>query len=134
MPSEYGWLLTAGCGTLQGQDTDKAAVDEIRKAVKAKEETTVRLLNYTKEGKPFWNMLSVAPINDAEGILRFYIGVQVESRLHMGPVLDDWQRELESAARAWSSSYSSHAGTFSAWRPSTTQRASCASTSACRSA
>ena len=73
-PAEAG-CLTPLCA-LQGADTDKSAVDEIRKAVKAKEETTVRLLNYTKEGKPFWNMLSIAPINDAEGVLRFYIGVQ----------------------------------------------------------
>ena len=72
--------LTVLLGCVQGADTDAAAVDEIRKAVKAKEETTVRLLNYTKDGKPFWNMLSIAPINDAEGVLRFYIGVQARSR------------------------------------------------------
>lgn len=88
--------------TVQGQDTDRAAVDEIRKAVQNKEETTVRLLNYTKAGKPFWNMLSVAPINDAEGILRFYIGVQVRCEIaHDGLlgscVLSAWlSRQLES--------------------------------------
>ena len=60
----------------QGPDTDKSAVAEIKKAVKNSDETTVRLLNYRKDGTPFWNMLSIAPINDADGVLRFYIGVQ----------------------------------------------------------
>lgn len=41
-------------------------------------ECTVRLLNYRKNGQPFWNMLSIAPMNDADGTLRFYIGVQVQ--------------------------------------------------------
>ena len=52
-------------------------MNEIRKAVRNGDETTVRLLNYRKDGTPFWNMLSIAPINDADGVLRFYIGVQV---------------------------------------------------------
>lgn len=47
---------------LQGRDTDRAAVVELKAAIRAGRECTVRLLNYTKAGKPFWNMLTVAPI------------------------------------------------------------------------
>ena len=41
-------------------------------------EITVRLLNYKKNGMPFWNMLTVAPIRDASGAPRFLVGVQVD--------------------------------------------------------
>ena len=35
------------------------------------------MLNYTKAGKPFWNLLTVAPIRDGLGVLRFIVGIQV---------------------------------------------------------
>lgn len=62
---------------LQGPDTDRKAVDEIRRAVKGEAETTVRLLNYRKNGEPFWNMFTIAPMADADGRNRFFIGIQV---------------------------------------------------------
>lgn len=62
---------------MQGPGTDKKAVADIRDAVHKGREATVRLLNYRKSGEPFWNMLSIAPMNDADGMLRFFIGVQV---------------------------------------------------------
>jgi len=39
---------------LQGPDTDRRAVKEIRRAIDTASECTVRLLNYTKNGQPFW--------------------------------------------------------------------------------
>jgi PAS domain len=38
----------------------------------------VRLLNYRKDGTPFWNMLSIAPMSDVDGAVCFFIGVQVD--------------------------------------------------------
>jgi PAS domain len=61
----------------QGQDTDPDAVAEIRDAVRNGSEASVRLLNYKKSGKPFWNMFTLAPMADVDGNLRFIIGVQV---------------------------------------------------------
>ena len=54
-------------------------MDEIRQAVKSEAETTVRLLNYRKNGEPFWNMFTIAPMADADGKNRFFIGIQVRS-------------------------------------------------------
>ncbi len=65
---------------LQGQDTDPAAVAEIRDAVRNGSEASVRLLNYKKNGQPFWNMFTLAPMADVDGNLRFIIGVQVLCR------------------------------------------------------
>lgn len=36
---------------LQGRDTDRATVNELKAAIRAGRECTVRLLNYTKAGK-----------------------------------------------------------------------------------
>ena len=52
-------------------------MSEIREAVKAGTETSVRLLNYKKNGQPFWNLFTLAPMADVDGNLRFIIGVQV---------------------------------------------------------
>eukprot|EP01025_Chloroclados_australasicus_P036659 TRINITY_DN3735_c1_g1_i3.p1 TRINITY_DN3735_c1_g1~~TRINITY_DN3735_c1_g1_i3.p1 ORF type:complete len:703 (-),score=87.15 TRINITY_DN3735_c1_g1_i3:1551-3659(-) len=71
-------VLGRNCRFLQGKGTDPAAIANLREAVKKNEECTVRLLNYTKQGRPFWNMLSIAPMNDIDGQNRFYIGIQVD--------------------------------------------------------
>ena len=39
---------------------------------------SVRLLNYKKDGTPFWNYLVIAPVKLADGTVVKYIGVQVE--------------------------------------------------------
>ena len=70
----------------QGPDTDRRAVAEIREAVKTGTETSVRLLNYKKNGQPFWNLFTLAPMADVDGNLRFIIGVQVRRlRLKLQP-------------------------------------------------
>ena len=71
-------ILGRNCRFLQGPRTDRRAVAEIRKAVSEGSECTVRLLNYTKGGKPFWNMFTLAPVRDDAGNVRFFAGVQVD--------------------------------------------------------
>ena len=55
---------------------------ELRKCIAEGRECTVRLLNYNKDGRPFWNMLTVAPIRDVEGKPRFLVGVQIDVTEH----------------------------------------------------
>mmetsp|Transcript_31238 Transcript_31238/g.43292 ORF Transcript_31238/g.43292 Transcript_31238/m.43292 type:complete len:753 (+) Transcript_31238:415-2673(+) len=69
-------VLGRNCRFLQGPETDKRAVREIRDAITNVEECTVRLLNYKKDGTPFWNMFTLAPVFDNSGAVRFYVGVQ----------------------------------------------------------
>ena len=71
-------ILGRNCRFLQGPKTDASAVAEIRKAIDGGNECTVRLLNYTKQGKPFWNMFTLAPVRDDGGKIRFYAGIQVD--------------------------------------------------------
>lgn len=75
-----GYSAAETCGTncrfLQGKDTDPAAVEEIRRAVNEKRECVVEILNYRKNGVPFWNRLSITPIHDKQGNATHFIGVQ----------------------------------------------------------
>nr|AML77705.1 putative LOV domain-containing protein [Desmochloris halophila] len=71
-------VLGRNCRFLQGQHTDPRAVEEIRSAIRDGSECTVRILNYRKDGTPFWNMFSLAPMTDVDGAVCFFIGVQVD--------------------------------------------------------
>ena len=45
-----------------GKDTNTHAVCAVGKAIKDRREIHVILLNYTKDGTPFWNFLHITPI------------------------------------------------------------------------
>jgi PAS domain S-box-containing protein len=69
-------VMGRNCRFLQGVDTDPAAVEEIRAALRDKHECTVEFLNYRKDGSPFWNRLSITPVYDGAGQVSHFIGVQ----------------------------------------------------------
>ncbi len=63
---------------LQGPDTDPATISEIRNALREERECWVVLKNYRKDGSPFWNELTIAPVRDEKGRLTHFIGVQTD--------------------------------------------------------
>jgi two-component system cell cycle sensor histidine kinase/response regulator CckA len=71
-------VLGRNCRFLQGKATDPAAVARLREAVKHERPCTVELLNYRKDGTPFWNELSISPVRDATGRLTHFVGAQVD--------------------------------------------------------
>ncbi|GFR40580.1 hypothetical protein Agub_g1160 [Astrephomene gubernaculifera] len=71
-------VLGRNCRFLQGPGTDRLTVDQIRDAIRSGTEITVRILNYTKQGRAFWNMFTMAPMRDQDGSVRFFVGVQVD--------------------------------------------------------
>ncbi len=89
------------CRFLQGKDTDPAAANEIRTALNAGRECVVEILNYRRDGAPFWNRLSITPIRDAAGRLTHFIGVQsdVTARRTNSPSLIKALPELSYACR-----------------------------------
>jgi hypothetical protein len=62
---------------LQGEGTDPKEVAIIREAVKKGEGCSVRLLNYRRDGTPFWNLLTMTPIKTEDGKVSKFVGVQV---------------------------------------------------------
>ena len=69
-------VIGHNCRFLQGSDTDPDAIARLRGAIRAGRSISVELLNYRRDGQPFWNYLNVAPVHDAEGMVTAYVGVQ----------------------------------------------------------
>ncbi|MBK9373686.1 MAG: SpoIIE family protein phosphatase [Holophagales bacterium] len=69
-------VLGRNCRFLQGPDTDRAAVERIRAAVAGERECVVEILNYRRDGTPFWNRLSITPVRDETGEATHFIGIQ----------------------------------------------------------
>lgn len=92
-------VVGRNCRFLQGGETDRETVDEIRRAVEERTECTVELLNYRKDGKPFWNRLSIRPLQNAAGEVTHFVGIQTDitRRRLAEESLQQAKRELEVA-------------------------------------
>src|SRR3954467_9044462 len=66
--SGYSYEESVGrnCRFLQGPATERAAVDELRRALQEQQPLTTTLLNYRKDGTAFWNQLSITPVFDGD--------------------------------------------------------------------
>lgn len=65
------------CRFLQGKDTSPETLATIREAVREGRPCFVEIVNYRKDGTPFWNALSIAPIFE-DGRLTHFVGVQTD--------------------------------------------------------
>ncbi|MCS0658413.1 histidine kinase famiy protein [Massilia terrae] len=71
-------LIGRNCRMLQGPDTDRRAIDEVRKAVEEQRAVAVDVLNYKADGRPFWNALFIGPIFDQNGKLLYFFASQMD--------------------------------------------------------
>ena len=70
--------LGRNCRFLQRDDHDQPGLVMLRQAIAQGQDCTVVLRNYRKDGRPFWNELSISPIYDATGNLTHFIGIQTD--------------------------------------------------------
>ncbi|TDZ15689.1 Blue-light-activated histidine kinase 1 [Colletotrichum orbiculare MAFF 240422] len=103
--------LPRNCRFLQGALTDPEGIKRIRQAVSREEESVELVLNYRRDGTPFWNLLFTCPLLDTSGQLRYHLGGQVDVSesiggyndvlriLNFGPALDDPSRDESSSGR-----------------------------------
>lgn len=68
-------VIGRSCRFLQGPDTDPDVIRRLGKAIAQGRDTVETLLNYRRDGTPFWNMLSLAAVRDASGALTHFVGV-----------------------------------------------------------
>lgn len=61
---------------LQGPQSDRAALDTIRAAMKAWQPATVELVNYRKDGTPYWVEIAMAPIADSTGWYTHWVAIE----------------------------------------------------------
>lgn len=71
-------VLGRNCRFLQGSETSKAKLEEIRKGLSSGNDVSVTLANYTADGTPFWNKLFIAALRDAQDNVVNFIGVIVK--------------------------------------------------------
>ena len=74
---EQSDAIGRNCRFLQSEDTDPNQVAKLRNAVaEATPIDDVILRNERKDGTPFWNQLSIAPVRDDDGELESFVGYQ----------------------------------------------------------
>jgi PAS domain S-box-containing protein len=71
-------VLGRNCRFLQGPATDRETVAQIREGINTQREVKVTLLNYRKDGQPFWNELKISPVFSAQGKLLYFVGIQTD--------------------------------------------------------
>lgn len=105
-------VLGRNCRFLQGAGTDADTVTEIRNAIAQGRECTVEILNYRKDGTPFWNRLSITPVKDEAGDITHFIGIQSDvsarrraeqdlrkAKVELEEALAELERDLDLASR-----------------------------------
>ncbi len=86
-------LLGKSSALLEGPASDTATVQRIKQAMDNGQAFSGEILNYRKDGTPFWNELSITPVFDAAGRLSQFVGVQRD-------ISERKRREVEAVQQA----------------------------------
>ncbi|HYE04922.1 MAG TPA: PAS domain S-box protein [Planctomycetota bacterium] len=86
------------CRFLQGPETDREDVRKLKQAMREGKPYKCVLRNYCKDGRPFWNQLTLNPVQDEEGRLINWVGIQndVSERMHTEETLQQSERHFRS--------------------------------------
>ncbi|TNC67209.1 histidine kinase famiy protein [Rubellimicrobium roseum] len=71
-------VLGRNCRFLQGPKTDRDTVSVLRDAVKAHEPVSLEILNYKRDGTPFWNAVFIGPVHNPQGELLYFFASQLD--------------------------------------------------------
>ena len=61
---------------MQGPETDLAVREQIHKSLKRWKPIVAELINYTRDGTPFWVELSIVPVADEKGWYTHWVSIQ----------------------------------------------------------
>jgi len=64
------------CRFLQGKDKGQVNVKKIKEAIAERRPIRTDIINYTKDGKLFYNEISISPIYNKSGDLLYFLGIQ----------------------------------------------------------
>ncbi len=70
-------VLGRNCRFLQGENSDPRAVEAMRAAIDDERPVSVELVNYRRDGTPFWNEVTVAPVRK-DGEVTNFVGFQTD--------------------------------------------------------
>ncbi|WP_442583113.1 histidine kinase dimerization/phosphoacceptor domain -containing protein [Mesorhizobium sp. ASY16-5R] len=71
-------IMGHNCRFLQGTETETETVSRIRRALLARTDINVDILNYRKDGTSFWNALYISPVVNEAGELQFFFASQLD--------------------------------------------------------
>ncbi len=83
-------VIGRNCRFMQGAGTDPDSIATLRSAIADRTDVSLEVLNYRRDGRPFWNALFVSPVFAADGKLLYFFGSQLDVTR---------RREAEAAAR-----------------------------------
>lgn len=69
-------LLGRSPRLLQGPDTDPGTLRRIHDALHRREAVEAELLNYTREGRPYWVAMHITPVLDKHGVCTHFVGIE----------------------------------------------------------
>lgn len=75
---EEGEVLGRNCRFLQGAGTDPDHVRQLREAVGEGRATALEILNYRRDGTPFWNAVFLGPVHNPEGEIIYFFASQLD--------------------------------------------------------
>lgn len=90
--------LGKNCRFLHAKDRSQPEIGMLRKAIANRQDCQVTLRNYRKDGRAFWNQLTISPVvHPASGAVTHYIGVQTDitERKNSEDILVEWLSRLD---------------------------------------
>ena len=95
-------VIGRNCRFLQGEGTDPDAVRRLSEAIAGHEAIQVDLLNYRKDGTPFWNALYVGPVHGQDGEVQFFFASQIDvtDRVEAHEAIGRQKEDVEAEVRA----------------------------------
>jgi PAS domain S-box-containing protein len=83
-------IIGRNCRFLQGPRTDPVSPPRIRACLDAGQGCIEWIVNYRRDGTPFYNVLFISPVRDVDGSLLFFFGNQLDITLGS----PDWLNEI----------------------------------------
>lgn len=74
-------VIGKNCRLLQGPNTNPEHIQQISEAVQDGKGVEITLLNYRKDGSEFYNKLTLSPIQQRDGTVSHFIGIQQDVTL-----------------------------------------------------
>ncbi len=86
---------------LQGKDTDPQTVQRIREKLQLKTSFREEILNYRKDGKPYWISLNITPILNEVGEVEKYIAIEMDitEKKEKEKLIQERNKDLEDSLR-----------------------------------
>ena len=79
---------------LQGSDSSRTELDRIREALETLKPSSTELINYTKDGAPYWSEVQIMPVLDEAGRCISFVSVQQDTTEHRS-IIEELQRERD---------------------------------------